>query len=262
VILAIIIGFVTGWLVSMPIGPVNASAISRTLRYNYKYGIATGLGAALMDLVYCGGAAQIHQFLRESPIINLVFQLVGFGALVYLGIKTLRTARQQPSVQDSRHEAEVLKQTELEMQAQMAKLHIEKKGYLAPFLIGVVLYASNVAAVPEWIFISAFWRGYGLLETGVAVNAAFALGAGLGTAGWFIFLVRYIDKRQRGFKPRTLARINLGSAIALLGFGIYFGYQIVFVTDWNAVTKSFRSNSGMIPLTVKTPSLLIEAKAS
>jgi threonine/homoserine/homoserine lactone efflux protein len=62
-IVAIIVGFVTGWLLSMPIGPVNAAAISRTLKYSARYGIAVGIGAALMDMIYCGGAAQINQFL-------------------------------------------------------------------------------------------------------------------------------------------------------------------------------------------------------
>jgi hypothetical protein len=154
----------------MPIGPVNASAITRTLHHGAKQGIATGLGAALMDFI--------------------------------------------------------------------------STGYVQAFLIGVVLYASNVAAIPEWIFISALWRGYHLLADGVVVNLTFALGAGLGTAGWFIFLVKFIAKRQRGFKPTTLSRINLGAGVALLIFSAYFGYEIIFGTNWHAVSGSFQANTG------------------
>jgi threonine/homoserine/homoserine lactone efflux protein len=50
-IIAVIIGFITGWLMSMPIGPVNAAVISRTLKYTPRYGIAVAIGAAIMDIV-------------------------------------------------------------------------------------------------------------------------------------------------------------------------------------------------------------------
>jgi threonine/homoserine/homoserine lactone efflux protein len=72
-IAALATGFITAWVMSMPIGPLNAAVISRTLKYGKKYGTVIGIGASMMDLVYCAGAAQINQFLVESPIINLLF---------------------------------------------------------------------------------------------------------------------------------------------------------------------------------------------
>jgi threonine/homoserine/homoserine lactone efflux protein len=241
VIIAIIIGFVTGWVISMPIGPVNASAISRTLKHGYKFGLATGFGAALMDLIYCGFAAEIHQFLETSPIINLCFQILGFVLLIFIGLKTVRTSVPPPVTMANEERSETLTAFE------MRRLHLSPgKGFLQSFGVGVVLYASNVAAVPEWIFVSALWRNYGLLQTGVAINTIFAVGAGLGTAGWFYFLVRYIDKRQRGFQPGTLAKINKYAGIALLLFGVYFLYQIAFKTNWAAVGSSFSKNTQAI----------------
>ncbi|MEO6939701.1 MAG: LysE family transporter [Candidatus Kapaibacterium sp.] len=239
-IIALIIGFITGWLVSMPIGPVNASAITRTLHHGAKQGIATGLGAALMDFIYCGGAAQIHQFLQSSPIINLIFQCIGFFVLIFVGIKTLRSK----ALSSQALTPKLDEQKESAAEQRVEKMHVHSTGYVQAFLIGVVLYASNVAAIPEWIFISALWRGYHLLADGVVVNLTFALGAGLGTAGWFIFLVKFIAKRQRGFKPTTLSRINLGAGVALLIFSAYFGYEIIFGTNWHAVSGSFQANTG------------------
>jgi hypothetical protein len=104
-------------------------------------------------------------------------------------------------------------------------------------MIGIVLYASNVAGVPEWIFVSGFWRENGVLGDGLAFNVIFAAGAGLGTAGWFTTLVRFFSKRRHGFKPRTLHLINRFSAYAMLAFGLYFGYQIIFGTDWQGVNS-------------------------
>src|SRR5437868_5664484 len=103
-IIAFIVGFVSGWLISMPIGPVNAAAISRTIHYNRRHGFLVGSGAAIMDTIYCGGATQINGFLLRSPIINLCFQIAGFALLLYLGIKSIRAEQQehpfQPTLQD------------------------------------------------------------------------------------------------------------------------------------------------------------------
>lgn len=241
-ITALVIGFITGWLISMPIGPVSAAVITRTLRSGARRGIYVSLGAGTMDFIYCGGAAQIHEFLQASPLINLIFQFIGLIVLVIIGVKTLggeKPGAEEVSASDM--------QTEREAERKVKRLHLAKGGFLSAFVLGVILYASNVAAVPEWIFISALWREYGLLEEGVLVNLSFALGAGLGTLGWGYFLVKFIERRRRGFKPSFLAKINTAAGAALLLFGLYFGYQILFNTNWNAVSTSWNANVIGVP---------------
>src|SRR5689334_8279951 len=107
-LIALLVGFVSGWLISMPIGPVNAAAITRTIKASYKHGFVVGLGAALMDTIYCGGATQINAFLLRSPIINLCFQISGFGLLIFLGIKSFRAEKQEhpfePTAKDTKQE--------------------------------------------------------------------------------------------------------------------------------------------------------------
>jgi len=228
---------------SMPIGPVNAAAISRTLKYSYRYGVAVGVGAAVMDIIYCGGAAQINQFLVESPVINLGFELVGFGALLVLGIKQLRSKPAHEELENLPPDEGI---SERVTEAAMKRMHLEKKSLFGPLTIGVVLYATNVMAVPEWIIISGLWRSWGVLGNGVDINVVFALGAGVGTLGWFIVLTRWISRHHRGFKPATLTKINLGTSIAMLVFAAYFGYQILFNTNWHNVTTHAVENTDTI----------------
>lgn len=234
---ALVIGFVTGFIISIPIGPVSASIINRTLRYGARNGMFVSLGAGLMDLIYCGGAAQIHQFLQESPLINLIFQISGLIVLTIIGIKTVKTRTEIDAETD-----EADRESQMEAERKVKRLHIPQTGFLAPFVMGVILYASNFAAIPEWITISALWREAGLLEEGILVNSSFALGAGLGTLGWGYFLVRFIERRRRGFKPSFLQKVNLVAGGALIVFGIYFGIVIVRDTNWEAVGQSWRLN--------------------
>jgi threonine/homoserine/homoserine lactone efflux protein len=232
-LIAILIGFVSGWLISMPIGPVNAAAITRTIHFSNRHGFLVGLGAALMDIIYCGGATQINAFLLRSPIINLCFQAVGFAILLYIGIKSLRAERQphpfEPSARDTKQEKKA--------EARVSKMRMKNAGYFASLFLGIVLYASNVSGVPEWVFISAFWHNQGISITGLPNAALFAIAAGIGTAGWFFTLTRFFSKRTSTLKPQTLHIINRVAGIAMLAFGVYFGYQIIFKTDWTRVNQ-------------------------
>ncbi|MEP7235080.1 MAG: LysE family transporter [Ignavibacteriota bacterium] len=237
-LIALVVGFISGWLISMPIGPVNAAAITRTINSSYKHGFIVGLGAALMDAVYCGGATQINAFLLRSPIINLCFQSAGFGLLIFLGVKSLREEKKAQPFKPTAKDTKV----KLKAEARVEKMHMKKASYLGSFSLGVVLYASNVAGVPEWIFISAFWHNQGIPIIDVSDALAFAVGAGIGTAGWFFTLTRYFSKRSTSLKPRTLEIINRFAGIAMLLFGVYFGYQIIFKTDWKNVNNTWNTD--------------------
>ena len=231
----------------MPIGPVNAAAISRTLKYGFAFGMAVGSGAALMDLIYCGGAAQINQFLVTSPVINLCFELVGFAALLFLGIRQLSKksrSEMDKAAEESKHEGGTA--AERMQAAAMKRMHAEEKSLFGPFSIGMLLYATNVMAVPEWIIVSGLWRSWGVLGSGFGYNAFFALGAGLGTVGWFTLLIRWISKHHRGFQRATLQKINVGTGIAMLAFAGYFAFAILFETHWNDVRSHFVHNAGAI----------------
>jgi threonine/homoserine/homoserine lactone efflux protein len=227
-ITAIIVGFIAGWLNSMPIGPVNAAIISRTLKYDYRSGLATAIGAALVDFLYCACAAQIQHFLVEFPEANLFFRVLGFVALVWMGYKTLQAnlvSVQMPVDEDNLHKAE----------DRVVKMHVKEGSILSAFSLGAVLYGSNLSSVPTWVFITALLRNWGLLPNGMLINFVFAVGAGFGTAGWYSFLVRFLSKRHEGFAPGTLRTINLAASVAMLGFGAYFLYQIIFDTAWSEI---------------------------
>ncbi len=224
-ITAIFVGFIAGWLNSMPIGPVNAAIISRTLKYDYRSGLATAIGAALVDFLYCACAAQIQHFLVEFPEANLFFRVLGFVALVWMGYQTLRAnwGNQPVSVdEEGLHKAE----------DRVVKMHVKEGSLFGAFSLGAVLYGSNLSSVPTWVFIAALLHNWGLLQQGVLVNFIFAVGAGFGTAGWYSFLVRFLSKRHEGFAPSTLRSINLAASVAMLVFGAYFLYQIIFDTAW------------------------------
>jgi threonine/homoserine/homoserine lactone efflux protein len=86
----VIKGIIIGLFISIPLGPIGMLCIQRTLNRGRKYGIATGLGATMSDLVYTMVTLFFLSFVldlveRQRFIIQLVGSLILiiFGFFIY-----------------------------------------------------------------------------------------------------------------------------------------------------------------------------------
>jgi len=84
-----------GLAIAAPVGPMSLLCMRRTLAAGWRTGIATGLGIATGDscfaLVAGLGLAGVQRFMLAH---DQALHLVGGLVLLYLGIKTMRTAGQ------------------------------------------------------------------------------------------------------------------------------------------------------------------------
>ena len=87
-------GFIVGVVVSAPMGPVGVLCIQRTLNKGRWYGFLTGLGAALIDIIYAlitgYGMSFVVDFI-ENPQTLYYFQLIGSIMLFCFGVYTFRS---------------------------------------------------------------------------------------------------------------------------------------------------------------------------
>ncbi|MBQ0087903.1 MAG: LysE family transporter [Prevotellaceae bacterium] len=82
-------GIFIGIIVSAPMGPVGILCIRRALKKGFKYGIATGLGAATSDLIYALmtglGMSFVMEFIHKKENL-FVLQLSGSIMLLIFGL--------------------------------------------------------------------------------------------------------------------------------------------------------------------------------
>lgn len=82
-------GLVIGIIASAPMGPIGILVVQRTLKKGRLYGFATGVGAALSDIVYAAitglGMGLVLDFI-EKPSTMLYFRLVGSVMLFLFGL--------------------------------------------------------------------------------------------------------------------------------------------------------------------------------
>src|SRR5436853_7383723 len=80
-------GFISGFLVCIPVGPINVAIINEGARRGLLWSIMIGLGAMVMDTIYCGVAFAGFSSLFTGPLVKSLMELLSFILMSYLGFK-------------------------------------------------------------------------------------------------------------------------------------------------------------------------------
>ena len=87
-------GFLIGAIASAPMGPVGILCVQRTLNKGRVYGLVTGLGAAVSDIIYAlitgYGLSFIYDFIHNRTALFWL-QLIGAVLMFVFGVHTFRT---------------------------------------------------------------------------------------------------------------------------------------------------------------------------
>lgn len=192
-------GLIVGILASAPMGPVGVLTIQRTLNKGRWFGMVTGLGAAVSDIIYAAislvGMSFVMEFI-ENPRNMFWFKVIGGILLMAFGIYTYMS-----------NPTENLRPTSKKRGTMM---HNGITGFLVTFsnpliiLLFIALMARFEFVVPEHY-----------LEQGLGYMAIFA-----GALIWWFFLTLIIDKIRAKFKVNTICLINriIGGIVIIAGF--------------------------------------------
>jgi threonine/homoserine/homoserine lactone efflux protein len=89
-------GFLVGFLIAMPVGPIGVLCIQRTLHKGKLHGMVSGLGAATADAIYgfiaAFGLTFISSFLVKE---QLWLRLFGGSFLCYMGARVFLSKSRQ-----------------------------------------------------------------------------------------------------------------------------------------------------------------------
>jgi len=203
---AVLIGLATGIVISIPIGPINVTVISKGFKQGFANAFAVGLGASAMDFFYCGATMLGLSAIVHTLEVNIIFQVIGFVLLLYLGIRDIAT-----KIESFKYENVVPKN---------GRLH-------SAFLVGVFMYISNPTLVAFWITLSGIIQSSAVIVHGIGEGMLFAIGVGVGTALWYYSLLKVIFRKRDSFKAETLTVLSRISGCIMLAFSAYIGYQLL-----------------------------------
>ena len=108
----IVKGIIIGIVASAPMGPVGVLCIQRTLNKGRAYGLVTGVGAALSDILYAlltGYGLSLLYDVISNPVTIYWMQLIGAVIMFIFGVHTYRTNPVRNTRNVSRNKSSLLR---------------------------------------------------------------------------------------------------------------------------------------------------------
>src|ERR1041384_8520446 len=88
-LVAALTGLISGLVVSIPIGPINLTIMNEGARRGFKWGLLIGLGATLMEVIYCALAFTSFASFFSKGYVEAAMQVFSFAFMLFLGVKFL-----------------------------------------------------------------------------------------------------------------------------------------------------------------------------
>lgn len=205
-------GFITGFLMATPAGPLAVLTLKRSLTYGYARGLATALGIALADgfysLIATIGLTTVSGFITGQ---KEYFFMWGGLLLLFLGARALRNP---PTIH-----TEVL----------------SEGGFLSTLLHTMLVTLTNPMTL--LLFTTAFSAIGFEGDIGTADQALLICsGVFLGSITWFAMISIIAASLRRWVTPRMITLINTISGSLLL----FFGFVLLIDAGWELLSKTYR----------------------
>ncbi len=203
---AFAVGFIIGYITTIPIGPINLAVVMKALRNRTAQALMIGTGSALMDIIYCSAAVFGVGSLVTNPTLDTIFRVATFAIFFVYGLKTTFGKLPETHFQPSEDDA---------------------PGFKRYFLLGMAMYFSNPSFLAYWITIGGMVHGYRLIESTAVSNGLFALGTGVGVTAWFFTLVELVERQKMKFEVDRIRKITRGFGLLLLIVSAVLGWKLL-----------------------------------
>ena len=197
-------GFVIGFSIAAPVGPIGILCIQRTLSGGNVQGLVTGLGAATADALYgfiaAFGLTFISNFLVDQSIW---FRIIGGLFLCYLGIRAFLRKPQEQTVS------------------------VANSTILSAYGTTFFLTLTNPMTI---LFFAGIFAGLGIVSESIHYASAglMVIGVFSGSGAWWLLLSGATGIFRNKISGGKLALMNKISGVVILAFGLIAFISAVF----------------------------------
>jgi len=184
---ALALGLGLGILTGMPLGVVNVAIVDAAIAGRVRFALGVGVGGAIADTAHAAAA-----FIGVGALITTRPELVrwfaiGAAVLIVTYVVLAWRKRAEPRVP------------------------VDESSFMKGALTGCALTLPNPGALAAWVAVAAsLWP-----DATIAEACALGFGVGIGSAGWFAFLARWIS-RVRPDHP-AIAIVSRAALVVLVG---------------------------------------------
>ena len=213
IFVAALTGAIGGLIVSIPVGPINLTIMNEGARRGFKWGLMIGLGATLMEVLYCALAFTSFASFFSRGYVGAAMQIFSFAFMLFLGFRFLMNTS-VPVVEDLGHRIEH---------------RIEEKLHpRSAFWTGFVRTMANPGVLLLWVVLGANFISRGLVEPNGRGKIACLIGVAIGVGLWFLGLSWAVALGHKKLSERSLRKMEIGSGIGLLMLAMAHGVHLVW----------------------------------
>lgn len=215
ILISALTGFVSGVLLSIPVGPINLTIMNEGARRGFFWALMIGLGATAMEVIYCFIAFTGFASFFSQKYVKAGMELFSFVFMLFLGVKFLLAK----SVQEPIHLGAAADRIETQIE-QRLRPH-------SAFMIGLVRVMGNVGVLVFWIIIGANFISREWVTPDWPGKLACVSGVALGVGLWFAGLSWVVSLGHGKFSEKTLLRMERLSGVGLLVLALIHGGTII-----------------------------------
>lgn len=200
-------GLLVGIIASAPMGPVGVLCIQRTMQKGRIYGLVTGAGAALSDIIYAlmtGFGMSFVMRIIDDEFNLFILKLVGSVMLFIFGIYMFRTDPRKC----------------------LRPVSKSKGSLLHNFVTAFFVTLSNPLII--FLFIALFNMFTFIIPGhwfGMCVGYASIIG---GAMLWWLLLTYVINKMRKNFGEKGIQRLNRSIGTIVLLASILYALMTIF----------------------------------
>ncbi len=202
--IAFFVGLTIGFLMCIPIGPINVWVIHTYLKKGFPHAFSIALGGSSMDFIYFFTIMTGLSFVTYSEDFGTNLQLFGIGFIFILGL--IELSRKYEGIA-------------------LDKVDNSAHKLLGSVLIGIVLYTSNPTLVFTMTGLGAFAKSLGFFDATALNNGLVSIGLAMGSASWFLFLLAML-KRYEGAVKARLRLFNKASGVLMVLLSLFMGFRL------------------------------------
>ncbi|MEN6351424.1 MAG: LysE family transporter [Syntrophomonas sp.] len=205
-------GIIVGFCIAAPVGPIALLCIQRGLRYGFKAGLITGIGAAMADALYAGlagwGLVWLSSFISYR---HTGLQMITGVFFVLMGVRSLST----PPITKT-----------------------EDPGTVRRWGLFVSSFFLTLSNPMTFLAFAAVFAGLGLSAAHHGPSA-FMLMAGVaaGSAGWWLLLCTLVQFFHTRLNETHIRYINCITGAAIMVLGVYLFIYSSGLINWFSASE-------------------------
>jgi threonine/homoserine/homoserine lactone efflux protein len=200
-------GFISGFLVCIPVGPINVAIVNEGARRGFLWSVMLGFGAMVMDTIYCAIAFAGFSSFFSGQGVRAMMELLSFILMFYLGFRYL-FAKDIPE-----HTATV--------DAVEHKFHPH-----TAFWIGFVRVLGNPAILLFWFTLSATFLAHNWISENNTSKVLCGAGSLVGGMTWFLLLSWVVARGRHKLSKRSLLIMSQVSGLSLIIAALFIAARL------------------------------------